>query len=428
MNKREQLLTCARGILEIPAQWLIPGYIPLGNVTVFEGNGGDGKSMMGIEIIAKVSRGEKVFFDHSSAAPVIGGSVILAAEDAYESILRPKLRLADADLGKVFFLPPSVKIPDDVDRIEEELHQLANNNIRIFFIDPLSSFTTKSLTVESSSRQILDRLGKLAHKFNLAVIVVRHLTKNESSSLCHRGLGSVGIGARARSAFMFLPDPKDNTVKLMIHVKHNWSAEQPTPRFEPKVVSTVIGKGNETQQVDFALVDPLNYSLLTVADFTEKKRTDTGKLERAQNVLKSMPVGTEIALADLLDETGCGRRTLDTAKGILVGMGYSFNVRQTGNNKSGNDRQSFWILESMPQPVCPNDPNVEIDDNDPANLHMQDGIEKRDANLKTSMEGCIGTNVFPLSEPNGNGKKRPNTYIPKPHIPIDCSNDEFIES
>jgi hypothetical protein len=73
-ERDHSLLTCARGILEIAPQSLIPGYIPLGNVTVFEGDGGQGKSMMGIEIIASVSRGEKVFFDQSGAPPVMGGS------------------------------------------------------------------------------------------------------------------------------------------------------------------------------------------------------------------------------------------------------------------------------------------------------------------------------------------------------------------
>jgi hypothetical protein len=375
--------------------------------------------MMGIEIIASVSRGEKVFFDQSGAPPVMGGSVILAAEDAYESILRPKLRLARADLSKVYFLPPSVKIPDDVDRIEGELRNLANHNILVFFIDPLSSFTTKSLTVESSARQILDRLGKLAHEFNLALIVIRHLIKNESASLCNRGLGSVGIGARARSAFMFLPDPKDNTVKLMLHVKHNWSAEQPTPRFEPKVVSTMIGKGNEAQSVDFALVDPLGFSSLTVADFEGKKKTDAGKLERAQNVLKAMPVGTEKALEDLLKEASCGRRTLDTAKGNLVREGYNFDIRQTGNNKTGNDRQSFWRLVSAPQPVWSADPNIETDDEDAAKPLLPDDIGKIETLVPNPPGKRINARVLMLPEKNGNGS---NT-----HFPIDCTNDEFIE-
>ena len=339
-----------------------PDYIPLGNVTILEGDGGGGKTTMVTEAVAKISRGEKLFFDTSNDPPVMGGSVILAAEEAYDSVLRPKLRLAGADLGKVFFLPTTIRIPDDVDQIEAELDHLPKNSIRIMLIDPLSSFTTKSLMVESSARQILDRLGHLAEKFDLAVIVIRHLTKNESASLTNRGLGSVGIGARARSAFMFLPDPKDNTVKLMLHTKHNWSAEQPTPRFELRVATTKIGKGNEARPVTFALVEPFGHSPLTVADFTHKAKTDAGKAERAKKVLASMPVGNQVALDKLLTDAACGRRTLEAAKGQLVAEGYKFKVHQTGNNKGSNERKSFWILVAKPNLVAPDGPNKYAED------------------------------------------------------------------
>ena len=427
MTEPEQsLLTCTKGILEKPPQWLIPRYVPRGNLTSFEGSGGEGKTMMGVEIIAKTSRGEKVFFDQSTTPPITGGSIILAAEDSYESNWRPKLRLAGAELDKVFFLQPSITDSRRLRQIEKELHRLANRNISILFIDPLSSFTRKSLTVESSARQILDRLGKTRHtNHNLAVIVVRHLTKNESTSLSNRGLGSVGIGARARSAFMFLPDPKDNTVKLMLHVKHNWSEEQRTPRFEPKVVGTEIGIGNEKQHVDFALVDPWGFSPLTVADFAGKKRTDGGKLGLAQETLESMSVGVEIALDDLLDKAGCGRRTLAAAKEILVKDGYIFDVRQVGNNKSGNDRQSFWILVSVPQPPKSSaDPNVEP----VPRPHPLDSLERGDVNAQPAVEECNPASVLTLPKPNKNGQKRHDTDIPKPHIPTDCRQDEFIES
>ena len=196
------------------------------------------------------------------------------------------------------------------------------------------------------------------------MIVIRHLTKNESASLTNRGLGSVGIGARARSAFMFVPDPKDNTVKLMLHIKHNWSAEQPTPRFELRVATTKIGKGDDARPVAFALVDPLGHSPLTVADFTHKAKTDAGKVERARKALASMAVGSRVALEELLTKAACGRRTLEAAKGQLVAEGYSFAVHQTGNNKGGNERKSFWVLVAKPSRPVPDDPNVSDDDHD----------------------------------------------------------------
>ncbi len=111
---------------------------------------------------------------------------------------------------------------------------------------------------------------------------------------------------------MFVPDPKDNTVKLMLHIKHNWSAEQPTPRFELRVATTKIGKGDDAKPVTFALVDPLGHSPLTVADFTRKAKADAGKAERARKALASMAVGRHVALDELLTKAACGRPSTET--------------------------------------------------------------------------------------------------------------------
>ena len=61
-------------------------------------------------------------------------------------------------------------------------------------------------------------------------------------------------------------------------------------------------------------------------------------------------------------------------------------------------------------------------------LRELEGVGNNDATLHTPAGVCKTASILPLPEPNGNGKKRSNTDIPKPHIPIDCSNDEFIES
>ena len=155
--------------------------------------------------------------------------------------------------------------------------------------------------------------------------------------------------------------------------------------------------------MDFALVDPLGFSPLTVADFAGRTRTDGGKLERAQSILTTMPVGEGKALDDLLREASCGRRTLAAAKEILVKGGYSFDIRQTGNNRSGSDRQSFWVMLSTPPPTIPADPNLES----APKAHLPDGSEEGDSNTQGAVEECNPASVLPLPGTNGNGGKNP---------------------
>ena len=117
-----------------------------------------------------------------------------------------------------------------------------------------------------------------------------------------------------------------------------------------------------------------------------------------------MPVGSEVALEQLLTEAACGRRTLETAKGLLVAEGYRFAVHQTGNNKGGNERKSFWILVAKPDPVVPDDPNEYAADEDTAD----EGLGDEDA--ANDLEPSAG------SEEDRRNHARPRVKVFKPDV------------
>ena len=79
-------------------RWLWPGYIPMGKLTVLEGDPGLGKSTLALAIAAAVSRG----FALPGGAPSDPAHVILISyEDALADTLRPRLDAAGAAVTRV---------------------------------------------------------------------------------------------------------------------------------------------------------------------------------------------------------------------------------------------------------------------------------------------------------------------------------------
>ena len=75
--------------------------------------------------------------------------------------------------------------------------------IRLIILDPLSAFLgVKDSHRDADVREVLGPLSKLAADFGVTVIGIVHLNKTQSSDPMTRFLGSTGIIASARSAYL----------------------------------------------------------------------------------------------------------------------------------------------------------------------------------------------------------------------------------
>src|SRR5205809_82697 len=79
-----------------PVQWLWPGWLARGVLTLLDGDPGLGKSTLAAELAARVSRGD----EQQPAA----GVLILSAEDDPARVIRPRLEAAGADLRRILLL------------------------------------------------------------------------------------------------------------------------------------------------------------------------------------------------------------------------------------------------------------------------------------------------------------------------------------
>jgi hypothetical protein len=105
-------------------EWLWPRYLPRGKLAVLDGDPGMGKSLLTLDLVARLSRG--VALPDGSTAPRPCTSVLLSAEDHPADTIRPRAEAARADLSRLVL--PSLddrlpRLPDDIPHLEELIRE-----------------------------------------------------------------------------------------------------------------------------------------------------------------------------------------------------------------------------------------------------------------------------------------------------------------
>jgi putative DNA primase/helicase len=108
-------------------------------------------------------------------------------------------------------------LSQDLDKLDKFLSERAETRLVIF--DPLSAyFGVRDSHRDADVRQVLGPLGDLAAKHNVTVLGITHLSKNTGVSALARFMGSTGIIAASRAAYMAVRHGDQN---LLLPVKNN---------------------------------------------------------------------------------------------------------------------------------------------------------------------------------------------------------------
>ena len=201
-------------------EWLWPARIPLSKLTIIDGDPGLGKSVLTLDLAARVSRGVEM---PDGAAGRQGGVVLLTAEDGIRDTVVPRLDAAGADRSRVLALDlvPDAeggqqlpRLPLDAPYIDAAVRRMG---ALLVVVDPLTAYLSERINShrDQDCRRALWPLTKLAEETGAAVVVVRHLNKGNASNPLYRGGGSIGIIGAARSGLLVAHDP-DNTDKRVL--------------------------------------------------------------------------------------------------------------------------------------------------------------------------------------------------------------------
>lgn len=216
-------------------EWVWPGYFPRGKLSTLEGDPGDGKSTLTIDLVSRWSTGAAMPDGVAHDGPYT--ALMISAEDEPEDTVVPRLIAAGADLRRVHLLSSGTdpqepfNLGTDMEALE---HTITNLGIDILTLDPLSSFLPDNTDSYSDHkvRRALYPLHLLARRCNVAIIAVRHLSKSATKAI-YAGNGSIGIIAAARAAFLVgsIPDDEDSGDRVLAPIKCNLSAKPPALRY-----------------------------------------------------------------------------------------------------------------------------------------------------------------------------------------------------
>jgi hypothetical protein len=216
-------------VADVPTErvtWRWKPYLAAGKLTLVDGDPGDGKSTLTLDLAARYTTGAPMPDGSASDGP--GDVLILSAEDGIADTIRPRLEAAGADLGRVHVLHEieeagKTRPPDLVGDLDELAAAIATHRIKLVVIDPLMAYLGGGVDShrDQDVRRVLHPLAKLAEATGAALLVVRHLNKGGGSKAVYRGGGSIGIVGAARLAYLVAIDPDDDTRRVLAPIKLN---------------------------------------------------------------------------------------------------------------------------------------------------------------------------------------------------------------
>lgn len=292
--------------------WLWPRYLARGKLAVLDGDPEMGKSLLTIDLIARLGRGAPL--PDGSPSPRPCTSVLLSAEDDAADTIRPRAEAAGANLSRLVIPNPGGRVPrfpDDIPALEQTVRERGAD---LVVIDPLMAFLPPRVAanLDQCVRLALTPLADLAARTGCAVLFLRHLTKVHRGRAVRRGQGSMGILAAVRTALFVAPRPGDPGGRVLTVSKSNVGRRPPALGY--RVVESASG---------LPVVEWAGRVDLT-AD--EASRADEGAVrprDRAGDWLKrELSCGPRKAADLLAAAAGAGipERTLERAKaGLRVG-------------------------------------------------------------------------------------------------------------
>jgi len=337
-------LTCLSNVRSEDITWLWEPYLPLGKLSILEGDPGQGKTFLALALAAVVSNGWSLLNkDGTMTQPVKKGRVLyLTCEDGLADTLRPRLEKMGANLENIIalegqYITGSEEIKavsiQDVNVLRSALEQVEPS---LVVIDPIQGFLGPGINMNRAEevRPLMSILGKLATEFKCAILIIRHLTKSGKDRVGYRGMGSIDFTGAARSVLLVGKNPDNEADRVIVHTKSNLSEYG-------KSIGFTINDGK---------FEWLGHVEVTAAEVLAPERVDFEDEEEKTPYKEARKY--------LIDNLKDGAKP---AKEILDGVQYSgFSIRTLKSAKAALKIQSFkqgdiWYWSFPPDAIIEDD-------------------------------------------------------------------------
>lgn len=256
-TEKVTVLECIRPLSEFTekdAEWLIPGWLPRGEIALLCSDGGVGKSSVTCEIAAALSRGKACLLDEEGTVREPQSVLILNAEDSVETQLLRKIRQLGGDLSRIFALDVSPK--NSLSSIKIGSTKMAEiiRNLKpaLCILDPLQAFLTAdvNMAARNAMRNCLEPLRELGMETQCTFLIVCHSNKRKGASGRDRLADSADLWDFARAVIMAGYTGEDDTRYLSIE-KSNYDDRPETVLFTIKNGLPVVTGRSDLHDCDY---------------------------------------------------------------------------------------------------------------------------------------------------------------------------------
>ena len=283
--------------------WLWKPYIPLGKITILQGDPGEGKTTLALAVASAITTGKSMLGSGGVTTPA--GVIFQTAEDGLADTIKPRLELLGADCSIVHVIDEeeqALSLSDE--RIEKAI---VKTGAKMFILDPLQAYLNGAdMHSANGIRPLMKQLAGVADRTECAIVIIGHLNKNGSKAQ-YRGLGSIDIYAAARSVLTVGRIVEDGEeVRAIVHNKSNLT-------FPGSSLSFKLDS-----ETGFQWTGECNITIEEL--FCGRKRKQESQLEKAKKIIKTALLKGKIPaieIEQMATDNGISSKTLNRAKSEL---------------------------------------------------------------------------------------------------------------
>lgn len=281
-------------------EWLWYPFIPYGKITIVQGDPGDGKTTLVLNIAAKLSKGEG--FDEQMQVKEPINVIYQTAEDGLADTVKPRLERAGAVCERIMVIDESDR---SLSMIDERLEKaITETGARVLILDPIQAYLGGGVDMNraNEAREITKRLGLLADRTRCAIILIGHMNKAAGNKAAYRGMGSIDFFAVARSVLLVGRVQGEDNIRAIVQIKNNLAAFGHAKAFE-------------LAEEGFRWIGDYE---ITVDEILGGIAPRANKFEQAKQLLHSIAKNQHLVssndIFELARDEGISKRTLENAK------------------------------------------------------------------------------------------------------------------
>ena len=280
--------------------WLWYPFIPYGKLTIIQGDPGDGKTTLVLNIAAKLSKGEGLDSDMKLTEPL--AVIYQSAEDGLADTVKPRLEAAGADCENISVIDESKKSLSMIDeRLEEAI---IKTKAKLLILDPIQAYLGGNMDMNraNEARDMTKKLAALAEKYQCAIVLVGHMNKAAGNKAAYRGMGSIDFFAVARSVLLVGRVEGEENIRAVVQIKNNLAGFGHPKAFQ-------LSEDGFLWLGDYEITaDEVLGGIAPKANKLEQAKRLLQKLAETNNAIQSNEI------FNLAEEQNISRRTLENAK------------------------------------------------------------------------------------------------------------------